>query len=167
VSRSASLLALVVSIGLGPAAAAMGAGPGSTVVQAVVPAGQPIQIAVLSDPGAPLGTSAVNAVQMAVDAHGAVRGHAVQINVVKVTTCGSPLGASTAAVKAANKVVANRQNVAVLGQICSFGFAGALPIYQNARLVTITGSATNNSLTTPARTYLDRTIVNDDLVDDW
>jgi len=55
----------------------------------------------------------------------------------------------------------------VLGQICSPGFAQALPIYENAGLVTLTGSATNDSLPSAAHTVFDRTTVNDDKVDAW
>jgi ABC-type branched-subunit amino acid transport system substrate-binding protein len=88
--------------------------------------------------------------------------HVIRINTFAAPTCGEPVTAGTAAATAAARIAANLQNVAVLGPICSFGFAQALTIYQRARLVTLSGSATNASLPAPGLTVFDRTVVSDD-----
>jgi ABC-type branched-subunit amino acid transport system substrate-binding protein len=67
----------------------------------------------------------------------------------------------------AYRFTANLQNVAVLGQVCSFGFARALPIYENAGLLVVTGSATNDALPSSGRMVFDRTVVDDDGFEAW
>ena len=112
--------------------------------QVVVSRGRPVEVAFADDlTGSASGfsVSLSNAVEMAVDAHPAVRGFPVQITLVNAP-CGDP----TADVAAATSIVANAQNVGVIGQICSTGFDQALPVYQAADLVTINGSTTNPSL---------------------
>lgn len=106
-------------------------------------------------------TSFANAIQMAVHAHPRVRGFRIRVNLVD-----APCGDATTDVAAATSITANRQNVAVLGQMCSSGFDQALPIYQAAGIVTISGSATSDSLPSYGPTVFDRTIVrdSDDLV---
>jgi hypothetical protein len=124
-----------------------------------VPRGQPVQIAFADDltgPASGFGASLANAVQMAVEAHPAVRGFPIQINLVD-----APSGDPAADVAAATSIVANSQNVGVLGQLCSTGFDQALPIYQSADIVTITGSATDPALPSFGPTVFDRTAVND------
>jgi ABC-type branched-subunit amino acid transport system substrate-binding protein len=125
----------------------------------VVPRGAPVQIALADDlTGSASGfaTSVANAVQMAVEAHPAIRGFPIQINLVDAP-CGDP----TADAAAATSIVSNGQNVGVLGQLCSFGFDQALPVYQSADVVTITGSATDPALPSFAPTVFNRTAVND------
>jgi ABC-type branched-subunit amino acid transport system substrate-binding protein len=139
-----------------PSAAGADTSQGTLVV---VPRGQPVQIAFatdLSGPASGFGTSLANAVQMAVDAHPAIRGFPIKINTVDAP-CGDP----TADVAAATSIVANGQNVGVLGQLCSSGFDQALPIYQSADVVTITGSATAPGLSSFGPTVFNRTAVND------
>ena len=132
----------------------------ATSSQVVVPRGAPVQIAFADDLTGPLassfGVSLANAVQMAVDAHPAIRGFPIQVNLVDAP-CGDP----DADVAAATSIVANDQNVGVLGQLCSTGFDQALPVYQSADVVTITGSATDPALPPFAPTVFDRTTVND------
>jgi ABC-type branched-subunit amino acid transport system substrate-binding protein len=132
----------------------------------VVPSGQPVQIAFAdSFTGftSGLAPSLANAVRMAVQAHPLVRGFPIQVNLVDAP-CGDP----AADVAAAKSIVANRQNIAVLGQVCSTGFDQALPVYEAAGLVTITGSATNDALPSFGPTVFDRTINRDsDGVDAW
>jgi len=139
----------------------------STASEVVVPRGQPVEIAFANDPGIGFASDLANAVQMAVDAEPDVRGFPVRVNVVNAATCGNPPTAAAAAVGAANAITADRQNVAVLGQVCSFGFAQALPIYESAGVVTITGSATSPSLPAAAPTVFDRTTVDDTSFDTW
>jgi len=110
----------------------------------VVPRGQPVQAAFAADlTGLTSGfaTSLGNAVQMAVEAHPAIRGLPIQMNVVN-----TPCGDSTADLTAATSIVANTQNAAVLGPFCSTADAVALPVYEAADLVTISGSTTDPSL---------------------
>ena len=116
----------------------------SNSTQVVVPRGQPVEVAFAADlTGLTSGfaVSLGNAVKMAVDAHPAIRGFPIQINLVNAP-CGDP----TADLAAATSIVANTQNVAVLGHFCSTGDAVALPVYQTADLVTISGSTTDPSL---------------------
>ena len=124
-------------------AAAFGATTSNS-TQVVVPRGQPVQVAFAADlSGLTSGFAASlgNAVQMAVDAHPAIRGFPIQINLVD-----APCGDATADLTAATSVVANAQNVAVLGPFCSTADAVALPVFEAADLVTISGSTTNPSL---------------------
>ena len=136
-------------------------------VEVVVPRGQSLQIAFVNDSGSGFSSSLANAVQMAVEAHQSVRGFPIEINAVNAQTCGNPANAGTVATAAANSVTANLQNVAVLGQVCSFGFAQALAVYEQAGVVTISGSATNPSLPAAAPTVFDRTAVDDSGFDLW
>src|SRR5262249_51370267 len=108
--------------------------------QVVVTRGEPVQIAFaadLSGSTSRFATSLGNAVQMAVEAHPSIRGFPIQVNVVE-PPCGNAA--------AATSIVSNVQNVAVLGHFCSTGDTAALPIYQAAGVVTISGSTTDPSL---------------------
>jgi ABC-type branched-subunit amino acid transport system substrate-binding protein len=139
----------------------------SNTIHVVVPRGQPIQIAFAADSGFDGTPSLADAIQMAVDNHGGVLGFPIRVNAVNAPTCGSPPNAVSAATGAAYKITANLQNVAVLGQVCSFGFAQALSIYQKAGMVVVSGSATNPALSAAGPTVFNRTIVDDNRVDDW
>jgi ABC-type branched-subunit amino acid transport system substrate-binding protein len=129
--------------------------------------GQPVQIAFAADSGFAGTPSLGHAIQMAVDDHGGVLGFAIRINAVNTPTCGSPPNTVSAATTAAYRITANLQNVAVLGQVCSHGFAQALAIYQKADIVVISGSATNTALPAAGPTVFNRTIVDDNNVDNW
>jgi len=116
----------------------------SNSTQVVVARGEPVQVAFAVDlTGLTSGfaTSLGNAVQMAVEAQPAIRGFPIQINVVN-----TPCGNSTADLTAAATIVANAQNAAVLGPFCSTADAVALPLFEPADLVTISGSTTDPSL---------------------
>jgi hypothetical protein len=139
----------------------------SNTIHVVVPHGQPIQIAFASDSGFDGTASLANAILMAVANHPAVLGFPIRINTVNAPTCGSPPNTVSAATTAAYRISANLQNVAVLGQVCSHGFAQALAIYQKAGIVVISGSATNPSLPAAGPTVFDRTIVDDNRVGSW
>ena len=128
-----------------------------------VPRGQPVQIAFAAALNAPANEPSIaNAIRMAVDAHPAIRGFAIQINLVNAP-CGDP----TADVAAAMSITANLQNVGVLGQFCSTGFDQALPVYESAGIVTLSGSATNDALPSFGPTVFNRTTVDDDTFDSW
>lgn len=109
--------------------------------QVVVSRGRPVEIAYTPDltgVTSDFAASLTDAVQMAVESHPAIRGFPIQINTVN-----TPCGDSTADAAAATSVVANAQNVGVIGPFCSTADAVQLPIYQPADVVTISGSTTN------------------------
>lgn len=106
----------------------------------IVPRGSPVQIAVVLDHSELLaanGASARNAIQMALERHGLVRGFPVELNDFD-GPCRDP--AANAIVAA--EVVSNPQNLAVIGHMCSPDEHVALPIYEQAGVVTVSGSAT-------------------------
>jgi ABC-type branched-subunit amino acid transport system substrate-binding protein len=116
----------------------------SDLTQVVVSRGRPVEIAYAPDltgVTSDFAASLTNAVQMAVEAHPAIRGFPIQVNVVN-----TPCGDSAADFAAATSIVANEQNVGVLGTFCSTADAVALPVFQAADLVTISGSTTNPGL---------------------
>jgi hypothetical protein len=139
----------------------------SNATQVVVPRGQPIQIAFANDSGSGFATSLGNAVGMAVENHPVVDGFPIGINTVEVRACGQLPGALAAATTGAYRITSDLQNVAVLGQLCSQGFAQALRIYETAGIVVLTGSATNPALPTAGPTVFNRTIVDDNTFDNW
>jgi len=115
-------------------------GVGATDV--IVTRGAPLQVAVvLPFTGflADQGQSAWKAVRLAVEKHPRIRGFLVQLNQFN-GPCGPDDGQN---VLAANQVVANRQNVGVIGHFCSPHFSEALPIYEAGTVVTISASATS------------------------
>jgi ABC-type branched-subunit amino acid transport system substrate-binding protein len=133
---------------------------GGTGSQVVVPRGQPVQFAFTGDTTqaqifTDFSESAGNAIQMAIEQHPTIRGFPIQVNSVE-TLCGG--GDNTAP---ATAIVGNVQNTAVLGHFCSGGFESALPIYEAAGVVTISGSATVSSLPTLGPTVFNRTVVSE------
>lgn len=143
----------------------------STSTQVVVARGQPVQVAFAADLTgltSAFAASLGNAVQMAVEAHPAIRGFPIQINVVNM-----PCGDATADLAGATSIVASAQNVAVLGPFCSTADAVALQIFQAADLVTLSGSTTNPFLPTLGPDVFNSVDVSDsccpyvDLSDPW
>ena len=128
----------------------------------VVPRRQPIQIAVVvdlpggEDPLLEFGQGAVNAVQMAIEDHKSIRGFRIQ-QINFDGDCDPETGGEAAA----NAVVADPQNVGVIGHMCSGSYSVGLPIYQSAGVVTISGSATAPSpfLWPLGQNVLNRTII--------
>lgn len=134
--------------------------------QVVVERGQPVQFAFTADTTqnpvfAQFSNSAENAIQMAVEQHPTIRGFPIQVNHVE-TLC-FPDSDNTAS---ATAIVSNAQNTAVLGNLCTGGFATALPIYETAGVVTISGSATGSILPALGPTVFNRTAVVSDVVGD-
>jgi ABC-type branched-subunit amino acid transport system substrate-binding protein len=130
----------------------------------VVPRGQPVQIAFTADTThvpliAQVSASAEDAIQMAIEQHPTIRGFRVQLNHVETDCFGDNTSSATA-------IVSNTQNTAVLGNICSAGMVSALPIYEAAGLVTISGSATASSLPALGPTVFNRTAVVSDAAAD-
>lgn len=150
-----TLLALAAGV-LTLAAAEGAVGPSGSVS---VQRGQPVEIAFAVDQSgfaADFAESLTNAVQMAVEAHPAIRGFPIQVNLVD-----APCGDVAAGLAAAASIVAHAENVGVLGHVCSLGFDAALPLYEAAGLVTITGSASRDDLPAFGPTVFNRTIVRD------
>jgi ABC-type branched-subunit amino acid transport system substrate-binding protein len=148
--------------------------------QVVVQRGQPVQLALVLDStgvGQPLEQGIHNAVQMAVEQHPSIRGFRVQINDY-TGPCFDPANPTVdqrdANAAAANAVVANAQNVAVVGHEGSSPFGEprppattALEIYQSHGIVAINGSTTAGYLPAAGPTVFDRTAVADPDFDAW
>jgi hypothetical protein len=108
--------------------------------QVIIHRGDPIQVAVVLDHSGSLsgaGNNARNAVQMALAKHSLIRGFGVQLN-----DFDGPCANPSVAADIAAQVVANPANVAVIGHMCSPDEHAALPIYQQAGVVTMSGTAT-------------------------
>jgi ABC-type branched-subunit amino acid transport system substrate-binding protein len=140
----------------------------SQATQVVVPRGQPVQFAFTADTTQPefpvfaqFTTAAEDANQMAIEQHPAIRGFPLQVNDVE-TLCGD--GADNTA--SATAIVSNAQNTAVLGNLCTSGMVSALPIYEAAGVVTISGSASGSALPPLGPTVFNRTIVVSDAAGD-
>jgi ABC-type branched-subunit amino acid transport system substrate-binding protein len=136
----------------------------SDATRVVVPRGRPVEFAFTADttqgsPFAEFSDSAENAIQMAIDQHPTIRGFPIQVNDVETLCQGDNTQSATA-------IVDNGQNTAVVGNLCSAGAASALPIYEAAGVVTISGSASRSDLPTFAPTVFNRTIVVSDAVGD-
>jgi ABC-type branched-subunit amino acid transport system substrate-binding protein len=139
------------------------AGAGTTTV--VVPRGQPLQIALANDLtgfASAFSGSVSNAVRMAVAAHPTLHGFPIQI-----ATYDAPCGDTAADVATAVAITADPQSAGVIGQLCSAGFDQALPVYEAAGVVTITGSASDAALPGFGPTVFDRTAVADPNFDAW
>ena len=134
----------------------------SSTEDVVVGRGAPVQIAFTAATEFPEFSEAFeNAIRLAIEQHPAIRGFPVQLNVIE-TTCEGDNEASAAS------IVANGQNTAVIGHLCSAGFTSALPVYEAAGLVTLSGSATADELPQLGPTVFNRTIVrNGEDVDKW
>ena len=171
-------LAITVAVAVGTTHASAGTGGG--VVS--VPKRQPVQIAVVLDTEEPLAslfTEGIrNAINMAVAENPTVRGFPIQLNESSGPCFGGDAVALNAA--AAQTVVANTQNVAVIGHLCSFASANtvfpfdgdcdplanddapsALSIYEAHGIVTINGSTTNPCLPLVGPTVFNSTYVPD------
>jgi len=140
--------------------------------QVVVPRGSAVQIAVVlpfTGFAAVSGEGAWNGVRLAVEKQSRIKGFAVQLNRFN-GPCGPDDGLN---VLAANQVVANPQNVAVIGHFCSNHFSEALPVYQAAGIVTLSGSATSPILPSMGPDVFNDVAIKDaccpfqDLFDPW
>jgi ABC-type branched-subunit amino acid transport system substrate-binding protein len=133
----------------------------------VVPRGQPVHIAFVASSDFPAFTHDIrNGIQMAVEHHPMIRGHSIQLN-ESDPPCFSGPDPAAANAAVANRIVSDPQNAAVIGQFCSQGFAPALPIYEAAGVVTISGSATAAFLPSLGADVFNRTAVEDPNFDAW
>ena len=140
--------------------------------QVVVPRGSAVQIAVVlpfTGFAAISGEGAWNGVRLAVEKQSRIKGFAVQLNKFN-GPCGPDDGLN---VLAANQVVANPQNVAAIGHFCSNHFSEALPVYEAAGVVTLSGSATSPILRSRGPDVFNDVAISDaccpfqDLFDRW
>jgi ABC-type branched-subunit amino acid transport system substrate-binding protein len=132
---------------------------GSAARVVVVKPGQRVEIAFAAVPASPFDvyTAGIRrAIAMAVAMHPTVHGFPVKVNTVD-TLCGNGVDNTGPA----NAIVANAQNVAVIGHLCSTGMTTALPIYEAAGVVTLSGSATSDALPALGPTVFNRVIVRD------
>ena len=175
--------ALVVAAVTGVMVASVGSAIAAT-SQVVVPRGKPVQIAIVLDRSDSIGATYYagvrNAIRMASQLTPAIDGFRIQFN----DGFDAPCTGDTALAQGladAQAVVANTQNVAVLGHFCSFGlidatFAGpcpsateasALSTYQSAGVVLINGSTTSPCLPAVGPTVFNATDVPDPGSDTW
>jgi ABC-type branched-subunit amino acid transport system substrate-binding protein len=104
---------------------------------------------------------------MAIERHPTIRGFAIQVNAFNAP-CGDGSAASLADNAAtARAVVANAQNVAVLGHFCSPEASAWLPVYQAAGVVTINGSTTGVFVPPFGPTVFNGTAVSDPGFTPW
>jgi ABC-type branched-subunit amino acid transport system substrate-binding protein len=150
--------------------------------QVIVTPGEPVQIAFVADRsgvGASYYAGIRNAAQMALQWQGTIRGFPVRLNDGFDAPCTGDTAIAENAAQA-TAVVANVQNVAVIGHFCSFGLGGAVPgacpspstssalsIYQSSGLVTINGSTTSRCLPAIGPSVFNATTVPDPGSDSW
>lgn len=133
--------------------------------QVIVPRGQPVQLAFVGSSDFPAFTNDFrNAIRLAIAEHPTIRGHAIELDEFDPPCFTGDVSQANVAV--ADAIVADPQNAAVIGHICSQGLAPALPSYEDAGVVTITGSASSSALPALAPTVFNRTIVASDAVGD-
>jgi ABC-type branched-subunit amino acid transport system substrate-binding protein len=153
-------VAVTASLVFGSTGAAAGAAG-----QVVISRGQPVQLAFVGSSDFPeFTTSFRNALRMAVERQPTIDGHAIRINESDPPCFSGDFLAANAANAAT--VVSNIQNAAVIGQFCSQAAVSALPVYEAAGVVTVSGSASSSSLPPLAPTVFNRTIVVSDAVGD-
>jgi ABC-type branched-subunit amino acid transport system substrate-binding protein len=149
VAGASCLVGVVALAGSGSGAAVAAQLRHSTRSVVAVPPGQPLQIVTAVDDGgffAPFAPSVREAVQMAIEQRPKIHGFRIQLNAFDAP-CGNGSTAALAANAAvASAVVANVQNVAVIGHTCSAEASSWLPPYQTAGLVTINGSVTGSAV---------------------
>jgi ABC-type branched-subunit amino acid transport system substrate-binding protein len=136
-------------------------------IQIEVPRGNRLQIAFVGASDFPEFTESFrHAIQMAIEAHPTIRGFPVRINEYDPPCFSGPDARATNAA-VAMRIVAHSQNAGVLGHLCSNSFASALPIYEGAGVVTISGSATDAGLAALGPTVFNRTIVTEPAYASW
>jgi len=137
-----------------------GAEPAQNDIVTIAP-GNPVEVALLMagffGPG-----GVIEAVQMALDDHGPIKGFNLQRNDYD-TGCGQATGQASA-----SQAVARAQNVAVVGPFCSGATAGALPVLEGPGVVMVSPTASRNDLPTFGPTVFNRvTVTDDDNLPEW
>ena len=116
----------------------------------VIPAGQPLVIGVstaLSGPSAPRGTEYRNAVALGVKSWKAANGDTIGGHAIEVHAEDDGCTAADVAPRAAERLLGREALVGVIGPQCSGGVQRAAPLYAEAGVVAISGSATRTDLT--------------------
>jgi hypothetical protein len=134
------------------------ASPDDTVI---VPPGGPVEIATALFWGWDVTQDHLDAIQMAMDDYGPIKGFALQRNDYD-GGCDLPSGQN-----AATQVVANPQNLGILGCTCSSSTSGALPVLETAGVVLISPSSTALDLPSFGPTVFNRMVLDDSGFDDW
>jgi basic membrane protein A and related proteins len=127
----------------------------------IISPGSPIEVAVATCNTWPTVQDWYDAIDMAMGDYGPIKGFSLQRNVYD-TLCGDVSGASAAAT-----IVANAQNVGVVGPIYSGSSFGAAPVFETAGLVMISPSNTHADLPSIGPNIFNRTIVPDPEADPW
>ena len=110
-----------------------------------VEGGESIQIRslqVISGPDSSLGIPEENAVRLAVEHYGDIKGHSVEVGTGLDDLCTADGGQA-----AAQTIVADDQVVGVIGTSCSGAATAAMPLISDAGMVMISGSNTSPALT--------------------
>ncbi|MBI3738362.1 MAG: PhnD/SsuA/transferrin family substrate-binding protein, partial [Chloroflexi bacterium] len=135
--------------------------PGFTPTESVtVPSGGSIQIASvvdLSENPDVLGAQLINAIQMAIDDFGLING----FSVAQTPFDGGCHFDFIPARDAALNVIDDPQMVGVIGHPCSYSYAAGLPIYEQAGIVSISGSSTKFDVPRFGPTVSNRLTLND------
>jgi phosphonate transport system substrate-binding protein len=124
----------------------------------VVQPGETINLAAavnLTGPVTFIGEDAIRALQMAIEDHGPVEGFDVQFTEFD-SACDFASGE-----QAALQVIQEPSIVGVIGHVCSSSVKGGAPIYEEAGLVMLSGSATMHTVPAYGPTIFNRTVFSD------
>ena len=127
----------------------------------IIPSGDPIEIALITDEFWNSIQYVTATVQMAMDDYGTIQGWNLQRNDFD-GGCDPTSGEN-----AANAVVSNLQNVGVIGPDCSTSTAGALPVLETAGVVMISHSSTGENLPMFGPTVFNRVVVSNTTFPEW
>jgi len=127
--------------------------------QVVIPPGDPIHMGLVADfSGAVnwIGPVKENAVQMAIEDQGPIKGFPVSFMIAD-GGCNNEMGAG-----AAQAMISEPAIVGVIGHTCSPSCAAGAPVYDGAHLVMISPSCTNPELSKSGYRVFNRVMVRDD-----
>jgi ABC-type branched-subunit amino acid transport system substrate-binding protein len=148
--------------------------------QVVVTSSQRVEIAVVLNPASTYTASIKNAIGMAVKITPKIHGFPVHLS-MRNAPCGTDMATIAANTEVAAAIV-KTDVVAVVGHFCSWGFGAvgpplqgcrgpvatsALALYQQAGIVTINGSTTDQCLPPVGPTVFNRTALADPKFDAW
>lgn len=155
------IAALLVLAAAGPRASAAALSPTVPTGLITVPPGSPIEIAVAAmyDYGA--AQDLFDAIAMAVADYGNIRGFEVQDNHYD-SGCDQAGGEN-----AASAIIANTQNVGVVGPFCSLSTRGAAPIFEANGVVMISPSNTAADLSAFGPNIFNRVVLEDPYYEGW
>jgi ABC-type branched-subunit amino acid transport system substrate-binding protein len=162
VSLGCLLVTMFVLLGLGSISGGNLASASSPQDVVIVPAGEPIQIALATwmDASVPY-QDYFDAFDMAVEDYGLVKDFSIQRNDFDAG-CDSVAGQA-----AGNLIIVNTQNLGVVGPFCSISTEGMAPVLETAGVVMISYSNTRPDLGGFGWTIFNRTVVNGPQFDSW